>query len=176
MACDVISVLRLCLTAAEAQSTKMLSSTMLDESEATTTTSSSRWGTSPGLDMTGVHLKVLGGHPIWPVAFYQVMAAENWRAHMVELMMMVDYTRMPLAPWMGGARFYNNVVCGCVVDWTGNHVEPEEADNVLVALGLLHNRVKCVILEEYGGHYQLEVSPAGVLCGVDCVAIATVIA
>ena len=44
-------------------------------------------------------------------------------------------------------------------------MEREEADAVLAALGLLHNRVKCVIPEEYGGDYQPEVSSVCVLCG-----------
>jgi hypothetical protein len=34
----------------------------------------------------------------------------------------------------------------------------DEADCLLVALGLLHMRVKCVILEELGGDYQPAVS------------------
>ena len=41
---------------------KILLSPMSDESEATAMTLSSQWGTNdPGLDMTGVHLRVLGG-------------------------------------------------------------------------------------------------------------------
>ena len=139
---------------------------MSNGSESTTTTLSRRWGTNdPGLDMTGVHLRVMGGRPVWPVAFYQLMAAENRRAHVVGLKVQVDYTPTPLAPRMGGARFYDDVVCGRAVDWTGATVEREEADAVLVALGLLHNRVKSVIPEEYGGDYQPEVSSVCVLCG-----------
>ena len=131
---------------------KMLSSPMSDELEATAMTSSSQWGTNnPRLDMTGMHLRVLGGCPVRPVAFYQLMAAENRRTHVVGLKVQADYTPTPLAPRMGGARFYDDVVCGCAVDWTGATVEREEADAVLAALGLLHNRVKCVIPEEYGG-------------------------
>ena len=60
------------------------------------------------------------------------------------------------------------MVCGRAVDWTGATVEREEADAVLAALGLLHNRVKCVIPEEYGGDYQPEVSSVCVLCGCSC--------
>ena len=102
---------------------------------------------------------------MWPVAFYQLMAAENWRAHVVGLKMLADYTLMPLAPRMGGARFYDNMVCRRAVDWTGATVDRKEADAVLAALGLLHNWVKCVIPEEYGGDYQPEVSSVCVLCG-----------
>jgi hypothetical protein len=114
--------------------------------------------------MTGVHLRVMGGRPVWPVAFYQLMAAENRRTHVVGLKVQADYMPTPLAPQMGGARFYDDVVCGRTVDWTGATVEREEADTVLAALGLLHNRVKCVIPEEYGGDYQPEVSSVCVLC------------
>jgi hypothetical protein len=135
---------------------------MSDELEATATTSLSH---DPGLDMTGVHLRVLGGRLVWQVAFYQLMAAENRQAHVVELKTLVDYTPTPLAPRMGGARFYDDVVCGHAVDWTGTTVDPEEADSVLAALGLLHNLVKCVIPEEYRGDYQPEVSSVCVLCG-----------
>ena len=102
---------------------------------------------------------------MWPVAFYQLMAAENPRAHVVGLMVLADYTPTPLAPRMGGARFYDDVVCRCMVDWTGTTVGCKEADAVLAALGLLHNWVKCVIPEEYRGDYQPEVSSICVLCG-----------
>jgi hypothetical protein len=85
------------------------------------------------------------------MAFYQLMAAEDRRALVVGLQVQADYTLTSLAPRMGGARFYDDVVCGRAVNWTGATVEPEEADAVLAALGLLHNRVKCVIPEEYGG-------------------------
>jgi hypothetical protein len=44
-------------------------------------------------------------------------------------------------------------------------VDRKEVDAVLAALGLLHNRVKCVIPEEYGGDYQPEVSSVCMLCG-----------
>ena len=78
---------------------------MSDKSEATATTLLSRWGMNdPGSDMTGVHLRVLWGRPVWPVAFYQLMAAENRRAHVVGLKVQADYTPMPLAPRMGGGE------------------------------------------------------------------------
>ena len=144
----------------------MSSSPTSDNSESTATTSSRRWGENdPGLDVTGVHLKVMGGRPVWPMAIYKLMAAEDRRAFVVGLQVQADYTPMPLAPQMGGARFYDDMVCGCAVNWTGVTVEPGEADAVLAALGLLHNRVKCVIPEEYGGDYQPEVSTVGVLSG-----------
>ena len=50
------------------------------------------------------------------------------------------------------------MLCELFEDWAWTTVEPEEADVVLAALGLLHNRMKCVILEEYGGDYLPEVS------------------
>jgi len=150
--CDVIPGVGLRPRPGRCIMRKMSSSPMSDESEATATTSSSLRGTNdPGLDMTGVHLRVLGGRPVWPVAFYQLMAAEVRRMHVVGLKVQADYTPMPLAPRMGGVRFYDDVVCGRAVDWTGTTVECEEADAVLAVLGLLHNRVKCVIPEEYGG-------------------------
>jgi len=92
------------------------------------------------------------------VAFYQLMAAKNRCTHVVGLKVQEDYTPMPLAPRMGGARFHDDVVCGHTVNWTGTTVDCKEADAVLAALGLLHNRVKCVIPEEYGGEYWPEVS------------------
>ena len=60
---------------------KMSTNSILDRSEATATMLLSRWGTNnPGLDMTGVYLRVLEGRPFWLIVFYQLMAAKNRRA------------------------------------------------------------------------------------------------
>jgi hypothetical protein len=44
------------------------------------------------------------------------------------------------------------------VDRTTRDVPPGKVDYVLAVLGLYHLRVRCVILEELGGHYKHEVS------------------
>ena len=99
------------------------------------------------------------------MAFYQLMAAENRRTHVVGLKVQADYTPMPLAPQMGGVRFFDDVVCWRAVDGTGTTMDRNEADAVLAVMGLLHNQVKCVIPEEYGGDYQPEVSSVCLLFG-----------
>ena len=40
----------------------------------------SNWGEGdPGMGMTGVHLRVLGGRLVWPLAFHELMAADDPR-------------------------------------------------------------------------------------------------
>ena len=70
----------------------------------------------------------------------------------------VDFLAVPLGPGLFGGRFLVDMVSGVDVDWAGCLVPAEQADCVLVVLGLLHMWVKCVIPEELGGDYVPEVS------------------
>lgn len=87
--------------------------------------------------MTGVHMKVLGGHQVWPLAIHQLVTAGDRRA----------LTPVMVGSWSGG-----------VVHWADHCVPPGDAHSVLAALGLLPMKVKCMIPEELGGGYKPEVS------------------
>ena len=127
---------------------------------------SSRWGKNdPGLDMTGVHLRVLGGRPVWPVAFYQLVATENQHAHVVELKTLADYTPNPLAHHMGGGEALcrpgvracgglNRDDCGTRGGGCGFSCAGPPAQS-------------CEVCDPGGvrGDYQPEVSSVCVLCG-----------
>ena len=72
----------------------------------------------------------------------------------------------------GGARIFASAIgaaflwraspgellVGYSEEWGPAQMPAEEADCVLGALGLLHTKVKCVILEELGGDYPPAVS------------------
>ena len=112
----------------------------------------------PGMGLTGVHLRVLGGRPVWPLAFHELAAASDRRMHVEQRMAGVDFVPDRLGPRTAGALFLERVLRGEAVDWATRDVPPGEADCVLAALGLLHVRVKCVIPEAYGGWYEPQVS------------------
>jgi hypothetical protein len=98
---------------------------------------------------------------VWPLAFHELMAADDQRKFVGQRLAGADFTPDPLGPRTAGACFLNRVLCGEVVDWTTRDVPPGEVDRMLVALGLYHVRVRCVIPEELGGHYEREVSVVG---------------
>jgi hypothetical protein len=110
------------------------------------------------MGMMGVHLRVLGGRLVWPLAFHELMAADDRHEHVGRRLAEADFTPEPLGPRMAGAYFLNCVLRGDAVDWTTRDVPPGKVDRVLAALGLHHVRVRCVIPEELGGHYEHEVS------------------
>ena len=125
-------------------------------------TTASGWGLGdPRMGLTGVYLRVLGGRPVWPLAFHKLAATSNRRVHVEQRMAGVDFVPDRLGPRTAGAVFLERVLRGEAVDWSSRDVPPGEADRVLAALGLLHVRVKCVIPEEYGGWYEPQVSPHG---------------
>ncbi len=131
-------------------------------SESSLSTAASGWGLcDPGMGLTGVHLRVLGGRPVWPLAFHELAAASDRRVHVEQRMAGVDFVPDRLGPRTAGALFLERVLRGEAVDWATRDVPPGEVDCVLAALGLLHVRVKCVIPEGYGGCYETEVSFQG---------------
>ncbi len=142
-----------------------ISETMSEEemsaaSSGSVITNESGWGLGdPGMGMTGVHLRVLGGRPVWPLAFHELAAAGDPRAHVEQRMAGVDFKPGWLGPGTAGAVFLECVLRGEAVDWSTRGVPPGEADRVLASLGLLHVRVKCIIPKELGGWYETEVSP-----------------
>ena len=113
----------------------------------------SEWGDgNPGMGMTGVHLRVLGGWAVWLLAFHELMAADARRECVGRRLAGADFMPEPLGPRMAGAYFLNRVLRGDVVDWTTRDVLLCKVDRMLAALGLYHVRVRCVIPEELGGH------------------------
>ena len=69
-----------------------------------------------------------------------------------------DFVAVPVGPRTMGGQFLEEVLQGWAVDWANCHVSTGEVDCMLMALGLLHMRVKCVIAEELGGDYEPAVS------------------
>jgi hypothetical protein len=110
------------------------------------------------MGMTGVHLRVLGGRSVWPLVFHELMAADDRREFVGQRLARADFTPNPLGPRTAGAGFLNRVLRGDAVDWTTRNVLLGEADRMLALLGLYHVRVRCVIPEELGGHYECKVS------------------
>jgi hypothetical protein len=134
-------------------------SEMTAGSGASVNSSASEWGESDlGMGMTSVHLRVLGGQLVWPLAFHELMAADDRRGFVGQRLAGADFTPDPLGPRTAGAWFLNRMLRGDAVDWTTCDVPPGEVDRVLAVLGLYHVRVQCVIPEELGGHYEREVS------------------
>ena len=143
----------------EKNSVMMSVTEMSAGSDDSLSTTASGWGLGdPGMGLTGVYLRVLGGRPVWPLAFHELAATSNRRMHVEQRMAGVDFVPDRLGPRTAGALFLERVLRGEAVDWATRDVPPGEADCVLAALGLLHVRVKCVIPEEYGGFYEPEVS------------------
>jgi hypothetical protein len=137
----------------------MSSSEMSADSGASVSSTASEWGEGdPGMGMMGVHLRVLGGRSVWTLAFHKLMAADDRREHVGWRLAVADFMPEPLEPLTAGAYFLNRVFRGDAVDWTICDVPPGEVDCVLAALGLYHVRVRCMIPEELGGHYEHAVS------------------
>ena len=123
-------------------------------------TNESGWGLGdPGTGMTGVHLRVLGGRPVWPLAFHLFMTAGDRREFVEQRMEAVDFVPARYAPRSAVARRLEEILEGDC-DWVDSQpqLSVSEADCVLASLGLLHMRVKCVIPEELGGNYKPAVS------------------
>ena len=95
--------------------------------------------------MTGVHLTVLGGRSVWPLAFHGLMAAGDCREFVGRRLVVADFTPDPLGPRTAGAYFLDRVLCGDLVDWMTRDVPPGKVDCVLAALGLYRVGVWCVI-------------------------------
>ena len=115
-------------------------------------------GEDPEVRLTGMHLMVLGGRPVWPMAFHHFMTARDRRAFVEQRLECRDF--LPILFRLGsvGARLLEDILAGYHDEWGTARVPAVEADCVLAALGLLHLRVKCVIPEELGGDYEPAVS------------------
>ena len=77
----------------------MLSSKTSAGSGESVSSSASEWGESdPRMGMIGVHLRVLGGWSVWPLAFHELVVASNRRMFVEQRMAEVDFTPDPLGP------------------------------------------------------------------------------
>jgi hypothetical protein len=128
-----------------------------EASAAGTRTSASGWGVEdPEVRLTGVHLRVLGGRPVWPLAFHEfVMARDAFVEQRTECR---DFSPVPVGSGSAGSCLLEELLSRYVDGWGTTRVPAVEVDCVLAALGLLHMRVKCVIPEELGGDYEPAVS------------------
>jgi hypothetical protein len=105
-------------------------------------------GGDPKVRLMGVHLRVLGGHPVWPLAYHQLVTARDRRAFVEQHLEWRDFLPVSLGPRSLGERHPEELLAGYCDEWGSARMPAEEADCVLAALGLLHMRVKCVIPEE----------------------------
>ena len=129
------------------------------EASASTRTSASGWGgEDPEVRLTGVHLRVLGGRLVWPLAYHQFVTARDRHAFVEQRLECRDFFPVPFRSGSVGARLLEELLAGYCDEWGTARVPAVEADCVLAALGLLHMRVKCVIPEELGGDYEPAVS------------------
>ena len=128
----------------------MPSSNMSAGSSASMSLTASEGEGDPGMGMTGVHLRVLGGRSVWPLTFHELTVGQHLAG--------ADFTPEPLGPRRAGVYFLNHVLRGDAVDWTTCDVPPGEVDRVLAVLGLYHVRVRCLIPEVLGGQYERAVS------------------
>ena len=136
----------------------MPSSNMSAGSSASMSLTASEGEGDPGMGMTGVHLRVLGGRSVWPLTFHELMAADDRHEYVGQRLAGADFMPEPLGPRRAGVYFLNHVLRVDAVDWTTCDVPPGEVDRVLAVLGLYHVRVRCLIPEVLGGQYERAVS------------------
>ena len=121
--------------------------------------SASGWGgEDPEVRLTGVHLRVRWGRPVWPMLFHHFVTARDRRAFVEQRLECRDFFSVPFRSGSVSARLLEELLAGYCDEWGTARVPAVEADCVLAALGLLHMRVKCVIPEELGGDYEPAVS------------------
>ncbi len=129
------------------------------EASTSTRTSASEWGgEDPEVRLKGVHLRVLGGRPVWPLAFHQFVTARDRSAFVERRMESRDFSPVPVGSGSAGSRLVGELLSGYVDEWGTTRVPAGEVDCVLAALGLLHMKVKCEIPEDFGGDYEQAVS------------------
>ena len=84
----------------------MSASEMNEGSDASVSSSASEWGEDdPGMGMTGVHLRVLGGRSVWPLVFHELMASGYRRAFVEERLAGADFIPDRLGPRTRGGDF-----------------------------------------------------------------------
>ena len=72
----------------------------------------------PEVRVMGVHLRVLGGRPVWPLAFHQLVAARDWCAFVEQrLVEGRDFLPVPLEPRSLDARHLEELLAGYWDQW-----------------------------------------------------------
>jgi hypothetical protein len=88
-----------------------------DGSLSSTRTSASGWGVEDDeVKWTGVHLRVLGGRPVWPLAFHLFMTAGDRREFVEQRMESVNFVPARYAPGSAVARRLEEILEGDC-DW-----------------------------------------------------------
>ena len=95
---------------------------------------------------------------MWPLAFHQLVMARDRHAFVERCLEGRDFLPVLLGPCSIGVRHLEELLVGYCDKWGSAWMPADEADCLLVTLGLLHMRVKWMILEELGGDYQPAVS------------------
>ena len=88
---------------------------------------------------------------MWPLALYQLLAAEDCRAYTDQRLEGVDYSAVPVGPGSYRKWFLEDMVSGADHGWASRWVSPEQADCVLAALGLSHMRFEVCDTGGIGG-------------------------
>ena len=92
-----------------------------DESEASaasTRTSASGWGgEDPKVRLPRVHLRVLGGRPVWPLAFHQFVTARDRPAFVEQRVECHDFLPVLVRSGSAGARLLEELMSGYFDEW-----------------------------------------------------------
>ena len=106
----------------------MLSESVSEASAASTRMFASRWGMEdPEVSMMGVHLKVLGGHPVWPLAFHQLVMARDQRAFVEQHLEGHDFLSVSLGPCSFGVHHLEEHLVWYCDEWASVRMPAEEA-------------------------------------------------
>ena len=132
--------------------TTMSSKAMSEASTASTRLLVSGWGAEdPGSTMTGLHVTVLGGQAVLRLALQQLLTPRDQHGFVDYWLATKDFLALPIRFQLWGDHILEDVLLGFPVKWSWCHMPLDGANSVLVALVLLHMRVKCVMPEELGG-------------------------
>ena len=92
-------------------------------SAASTRTSASGWGVEdPEVRLTGVHLRVLGGRPVWPLAYHQFVTARYRHAFVEQRLEWRDFLPVPFRSGSVGARLLEELLAGYCDEWRSAQV------------------------------------------------------
>ena len=76
--------------------------------------------------VTAVHLRVLEGHPVWPLVFHQLVAARDWCAFVEQHLEGHDFLPVPFEPRFLGARHLEELLSGYWDLWEFTWMPAEE--------------------------------------------------
>ena len=89
----------------------MSSKSISEASALSAETCKSGWGKEDSkVRVTGMHLRVLRGQPVWPLAFHQLVVVRDWRAFVEQHLEGCDFLAVPCEPRSLGARHLEEVL------------------------------------------------------------------